>query len=115
MAIDDSLSSRLLTFFRIKPTRLLTRSIFLILVGTLVLSWFVLSQFGPPAFLHDSIPPLPFFGDDELEWGFGKSQPNWPARAARVKQSFIHAYRGYEQYASPMDELLPLSNGSIDK
>lgn len=113
--MDDTLYARLLSLLRVKPTRLLTRSIFFILFGTLVLSWFILSQFGPPAFLSDSMPPLPFFGDDELEWGFGKFQPSWPARAARVKQSFIHAYRGYERYASPMDELLPLSNGSIDK
>lgn len=36
----------------------------------------------------------------------------WEQRAERVKQAFIHAYNGYEQYASPSDELRPLSNSA---
>lgn len=40
---------------------------------------------------------------------------NWTARAEQVKQAFLHAYHGYEEFASPADELLPLSNKSINK
>ena len=39
----------------------------------------------------------------------------WAIRAEQVKEAFRHAYHGYEQYAFPHDELLPLSNGSVDK
>ena len=121
MAIDhDSNASRLLSFFRVKPTRLLYRSIFLIFVGTLFLSWFLLSQFSSAPFFNGPVPPFPFFGggddlDDDFEWGFGKGEPNWSARADRVKQSFLPAYHGYEQHAAPRDELLPVTNGSVDK
>ncbi|KAH0835805.1 glycoside hydrolase [Lanmaoa asiatica] len=38
----------------------------------------------------------------------------WAERAAQVKEAFRHAYRGYEQHAFPHDELLPVSNKSID-
>jgi len=37
---------------------------------------------------------------------------DWPARANAVKQAFAHAYHGYETYAFPEDELLPLTNSS---
>ena len=40
----------------------------------------------------------------------------WSPRAESVKQAFLHAYRGYEQYAPfPADELLPLTNESVEK
>lgn len=39
----------------------------------------------------------------------------WRARAEQVKQAFLHAYHGYEQYAAPHDELKSLTNRSIDK
>ena len=39
----------------------------------------------------------------------------WAERAERIKEAFLHAYHGYEQHASPKDELLPLSNGSVNK
>ncbi|KAF9006011.1 glycoside hydrolase family 47 protein [Cyathus striatus] len=35
-------------------------------------------------------------------------------RARRVKQAFLHAYHGYERYAAPSDELLPLTNDKIN-
>ncbi|KAH7907888.1 glycoside hydrolase family 47 protein [Hygrophoropsis aurantiaca] len=38
----------------------------------------------------------------------------WAARAQLVKEAFLHAYHGYERYAFPRDELLPVSNESID-
>jgi len=39
----------------------------------------------------------------------------WEARALQVKNAFLHAYHGYEQFAFPSDELRPISNRSIDK
>lgn len=39
----------------------------------------------------------------------------WEDRALQVKNAFLHAYHGYEQFAFPSDELLPLSNTSINK
>ncbi|KAJ6592323.1 glycoside hydrolase family 47 protein [Mycena vulgaris] len=39
----------------------------------------------------------------------------WDHRATQVKSAFIHAYRGYEQYAAPHDELTPLSTGFSDQ
>ncbi|KAJ6620664.1 glycoside hydrolase family 47 protein [Mycena sp. CBHHK59/15] len=38
----------------------------------------------------------------------------WDQRAEQVKRAFIHAYRGYEQYAAPHDELTPISSGFSD-
>lgn len=39
----------------------------------------------------------------------------WAARASQVKAAFRHAYRGYQEYAAPADELKPLSNTPINK
>jgi mannosidase alpha-like ER degradation enhancer 2 len=36
------------------------------------------------------------------------------AAAAQVREAFLHAWRGYEQYAWGHDQLLPLSRGSRD-
>jgi hypothetical protein len=36
----------------------------------------------------------------------------WASRASLVKQSFLHAWDGYDKYAFGFDELLPLSNGT---
>lgn len=49
-----------------------------------------------------SLPPL-----DE------KKVALWASRASLVKQSFLHAWDGYDKYAFGFDELLPLSNRSI--
>jgi hypothetical protein len=38
----------------------------------------------------------------------------WAERAVHVKKAFIHAYRGYELYAAPHDELRPISNRASD-
>ncbi|KAJ7464483.1 glycoside hydrolase family 47 protein [Mycena latifolia] len=38
----------------------------------------------------------------------------WDERAVQVKRAFIHAYRGYEKYAAPHDELTPISSGFSD-
>lgn len=39
----------------------------------------------------------------------------WSQRAEKVKQAFLHAYRNYETYASPHDELLPVTAKHVDK
>lgn len=39
----------------------------------------------------------------------------WPGRAEAVKAAFVHAYRGWERWAAPRDELLPLSETAQDK
>jgi hypothetical protein len=39
----------------------------------------------------------------------------WTERREQVKLSFQHAYHGYEQYAAPSDELLPLSKYAINQ
>ncbi|KAI0046482.1 glycoside hydrolase family 47 protein [Auriscalpium vulgare] len=38
----------------------------------------------------------------------------WTHAAQAVRDAFLHAYHGYEKYAAPHDELLPLTNMSID-
>jgi hypothetical protein len=42
---------------------------------------------------------------------------DWPKskRAEAVKEAFLHAYRSYELYAFPKDELRPLSNLTVQK
>jgi len=42
------------------------------------------------------------------------SGPADSAAAARVREAFLHAWRGYERYAWGHDQLLPLSRGSRD-
>lgn len=44
-----------------------------------------------------------------------EDQDLWRGRASRVRDSFVDAYSFYEAAAWPHDELLPLTNGSIDK
>ena len=39
----------------------------------------------------------------------------WETRAKDVKEAFLHAYHGYEKYAAPSDELLPLSDSRVNK
>ena len=36
-------------------------------------------------------------------------------RAESVRNAFLHAYRGYRDYAFPSDELLPVSGGGVNK
>ncbi|KAF8745519.1 hypothetical protein AX14_008936 [Amanita brunnescens Koide BX004] len=38
----------------------------------------------------------------------------WETRAKDVKEAFLHAYQGYEKYAAPSDELLPLSDSRVN-
>ena len=39
----------------------------------------------------------------------------WSARADAVRNAFLHAYRGYIKYAGSNDELLPVTNGAVNK
>ncbi|TCD65051.1 hypothetical protein EIP91_003289 [Steccherinum ochraceum] len=64
-----------------------------------------------------------------LHWNVSKNTPEqnddvynansgvdiWDWRAKRVRRAFVHAYSNYKQYASPHDELLPLSKGRRDQ
>lgn len=86
---------------------------------------------GPPPPFGGHHPPPPPHGRPGSEFGGGKEEPgahrppssgpgsdstvNWTERAERVKEAFVHAYHGYEEHAFPKDELLPLSNGSVNK
>lgn len=85
----------------------------------------------PPPFGGHHPPPPPPHGRPGSEFGGGKEEPgshrppssgpgsdssvSWAERAERVKEAFVHAYHGYEEHAFPKDELLPLSNGSVNK
>lgn len=42
------------------------------------------------------------------------SGPDWKARQLKVKESFIHAWSGYRNYAMGYDELMPLSKRGTD-
>ena len=55
--------------------------------------------------------PISISGGSESE----TSAPVWEERAAQVKQAFLHAYRGYLQYANGHDELRPLSFIGVNK
>ena len=56
-----------------------------------------------------------FFASKDVLFWPPETPEIWAQRAAQVKEAFQHAYRGYERYAFPHDELLPVSNGSTDK
>lgn len=55
----------------------------------------------PPLDMEDNSPPL----DDAVV-------AKWRVRAGQVKESFEHAWNGYEKYAFGYDELWPTSNRS---
>lgn len=48
-------------------------------------------------------------------WKPATDNATWPGRADAVKAAFVHAYHGWERWAAPADELLPLSEESKDK
>ncbi|KAL5531444.1 hypothetical protein ACEPAG_4321 [Sanghuangporus baumii] len=122
MAIDNDSAfstAHLVSVLRLKPFRILSRSGFLILLGTISAVWFVFAQFGSPSFWGGPPfpPPLrappPGFRPPPFD-GTKATPEEWAFRADEVKKAFLHAYHGYERYASPRDELLPLSNGSVN-
>ena len=129
LAVDnDTPFKRLFSFLRIKPLR--SRTGVFVVLGILSLFWFITVQFGPPSFFTDTFPPPPppppgrpppfnpiddhvhFIPDFEKE-DFGPE--GWADRADMVKEAFVHAYHGYETHAIPQDELLPLTNRSVNK
>lgn len=66
------------------------------------------------------LPPsrLPFdgtFGLPEEPLSPPIGQGVWAERAQAVKRAFIYAYEPYESIVFPFDELLPLTNRSINK
>jgi hypothetical protein len=90
--------SRTLYFFR------WILGVSLTLLSLLLLSYFFAKPSGPS--LHVPPPsPNPRPGEQAL----------WSQRASRVKAAFVGAYSAYEVAAAPHDELLPLSNGKVDK
>ena len=122
MAIDNEpvfTSARLFSVLRLKPFRALSRSWFLIALGAVTSLWLIIAQFGSfpfrsgPPFPPPSRPP-PGFRPPPFD-GSQVGSEEWAARADKVKEAFLHAYHGYEKFASPSDELLPISNGSINK
>ena len=65
------------------------------------------SSHSPPR----PVKPAPHKKDD-LTHVLPKRPPRpkaWSDAAEGVKQAFLHAYHGYEDYAAPFDELLPMS------
>lgn len=65
--------------------------------------------YGFPAFRDDDAPI-------RLTPEYGSKVPEtWPEKAQAVKGAFVHAYHGWERWAAPADELLPLSEESQDK
>ncbi|THH11860.1 hypothetical protein EW145_g372 [Phellinidium pouzarii] len=118
---DSSAGLRLFSIIRFKSMRRISRTAFILFGGALICLWLIATRLGPTPFLGRPFshphPPSPYdfgIGYDVLSPG-GKPDPvDWQARAEKVKEAFLHAYHGYEQYASPADELLPLSNTSIN-
>lgn len=71
--------------------------------------------------LRGDMPGLTRSDDFELSRGASPARPDigsartWDARAGAVKDAFQHAYHGWERYAKPADELLPLSEHRQNK
>lgn len=116
----------------------------LLLFVSLITLYFLVASFLPPEhspeiYFNGPRPPRPHFGppppfggpgfpgefaNDDIDRLFRPTRPrphppgpaiDWAKRAELVKQAFVHAYHGYEDHAIPLDELLPLSNGSVNK
>lgn len=103
-----------------------SRTMILLIGGTVLCLWWLGSSLlhEPPPFAagffhgpeqepfrpphHSPRPPLVDDANPSLK-------TDWRPRAERVKEAFLHAYHGYEAHALPMDELLPLTNGSVNK
>lgn len=56
-----------------------------------------------------------FVTEEELIFWPSETPQTWARRATQVKEAFLHAYHGYERYASPHDELRPISNSPSDR
>lgn len=121
-----TLSGRLRAkFYSFRP-----RSRFVIVAFCVVVPIYLAGRFLFPEATDWDLPKPPHWGDwggddGDEHWTMPMKPPPPPAppkgdgeyepHAEEVKQAFLHAYRGYEKYAYPADELLPLSKGKIDK
>lgn len=108
--------------FRLWTSRILLqrRSAVFSLFGVTVVTLFLLVS--PPDFdIRGSIFPRPWgphipFEETSGPPGGPVSPPDvWAERAQAVRRAFIHGYGRYESIAFPFDELLPMSNGSMNK
>lgn len=59
----------------------------------------------------------PFRRPDHIILEAPSYEDGWPKnrRAEAVREAFSHAYRSYEKFAMPMDELKPLTNETVQK
>ena len=91
------------------------RNVVFSILGVTVVALFLLVS--PPDFhIRGSRFPRPWhFGETTDLFGPPVGDEVWAERAQAVKRAFIHAYEPYESIAFPSDELLPLSNRSINK
>ena len=113
---DDIPSTFRLWFSRILWQR---RRVVFSIFGVTVVALFLLVS--PPEFdIRGSILPRPWqsytpFGETADLSMSPVGDEVWAERAQAVKRAFIHAYEPYESVAFPSDELLPISNRSINK
>jgi len=99
------------------------RNIVFAVFGVTVVALFLLAS--PPGFdIRGSILPPPWHPHTPFDDTFGLPEEPlsppvgeevWAERAQAVKSAFVHAYEPYESMAFPFDELLPISNGSMNK
>ncbi|KAH9951155.1 glycoside hydrolase [Amylocystis lapponica] len=71
-------------------------------LGAGIFFWGVLYLVWHPHPFHRGPPPQ--------AWPHHDHPTKWSARADAVKDAFLHAYRGYQEYAATADELLPLTD-----
>ncbi|KIY52582.1 glycoside hydrolase family 47 protein [Fistulina hepatica ATCC 64428] len=83
-----------------------------IAIGVFLLCFYVLYRYFPES-LRASRAPERFPSESRFNTPI-LPQSVWDGRAEKVKEAFIHAYRGYQVFASPHDELMPVSDEEFD-
>ncbi|CDO68395.1 Glycoside Hydrolase Family 47 protein [Trametes cinnabarina] len=82
--------------------------------------FFPVHSYPPPPKHGDVPPPHPASGPPPPhQWPphpppLEQPSSKWSERAEAVRGAFLHAYRGYTQYAGSHDELRPVSNTFVD-
>jgi hypothetical protein len=78
---------------------------------------FTLFHFHPisSSYLYGSNEPLPVWPAPAQTHLTHTEDIHWPQCGEEVKQAFLHAYHGWEKYAAPKDDLLPLLDRGIDE
>ena len=95
---------------RFRSARYITAAVAAVLVvSTLYYIQIPVGLHPPDRFSAWGSPPRPW------QHPITPSSPVWDARAAQVKQAYLHAYEGYLKYAEGYDELRPLSTTGINK